>query len=68
MPFATKQSISMFTGQPMDSSLLPQNVMNFQCSYAMAAQRSQNTQQNKPKIRSSVKLSMGDRMSLQPKD
>lgn len=65
IPYQLKQSISMFLGQPISNSLLPQNVMNNQMVFMQQAQA--QAQKNQAQASSSkMKSNQSSRISLQP--
>jgi hypothetical protein len=65
IPYQLKQSISYFLGQPLSTSLLPQNVMNNQVVFMQAAQA--QMQKDKASIPSSKdRKDVVGRMSLHP--
>lgn len=67
IPYQLKQSISYFLGQPLSTSLLPQNVMNNQMVYMQAAQS--QMQKDKASVPSSKdRKDVVGRTSLHPSD
>lgn len=49
VPYKLRQSLSLFLGQPLDSTLTPQSIQAVQAMYASKAPQSQNQPQNKTK-------------------
>lgn len=66
LPFQLKQSISMFLGQPISSSLLPQNVMNNQAVFMQSAQT--QMQKNQAPNKSLKDVDRASQLSLHTDD
>jgi len=64
LPYRTKAMLSMFTGQPLVASLIPQNVLANQMSYAMPSAQNPDgmAAPRKPTQKGLEKLSLADRL------
>lgn len=67
IPFNTKQSISMFIGQPIDEALNPQSIMSNQMAFAQSAQENNQpapgAQKTKPSVVGMRDIDLGNRTS-----
>lgn len=60
IPYATKQALSLFMGQPLESSLSPMNIMAAQSSGASESpQQPQAPEMTKKKVPSTAKITFG---------
>lgn len=64
IPFKTRQQVSFFLGQPINSSLSPQSILTNQQVFLQSAQQHQMNQQPKPSKTGMGKMTIGDRTKV----